>query len=238
MLSSSQRLHMVEFLIQSAQYLQVAPIVKYSALSLFTDRFLHSLPSFIRCSGSGNWLLKPVTESALQLFVFISLWISSKINESQPLSVTHLKALADKSIKEQHFTTRNFLEAVVGVIFLQEVLFLQVLNFEIGSTNVAFLFLEDIWTQINGVAKVGELIKFEVCMEVMDLLYEKEEISLLYRSPHSLAASILVASYVMTVPKQEWEFPILAWVKFVTSYKEEDIIKMVRDILKHVLQPS
>ncbi|KAE9605206.1 putative cyclin [Lupinus albus] len=189
MLSSSQRLHMVEFLIQSAQYLQVAPIVKYSALSLFTDRFLHSLPSFIRCSGSGNWLLKPVTESALQLFVFISLWISSKINESQPLSVTHLKALADKSIKEQHFTTRNFLEA--------EVLFLQVLNFEIGSTNVAFLFLEDIWTQINGVAKVGELIKFEVCMEVMDLLYEKEEISLLYRSPHSLAASILVYSLVL-----------------------------------------
>ncbi|XP_019459750.1 PREDICTED: cyclin-J18 isoform X3 [Lupinus angustifolius] len=183
MLSSSQRLHMVEFLIQSAQHLKVAPIVKYSALSLFSDRFIPSLPSFIRCSNSGNWLLKPVTESALHLFVLISLWISSKINESRSLSVTRLKALADKSIKEQHFTTRNFLEG--------EVLFLQVLNFEIGSTNVAFLFLEEIWTQIKGVAKVGELINFEACMEVMDLLYEKEETSLLYRSPHSLAASIL-----------------------------------------------
>ncbi|XP_019459749.1 PREDICTED: cyclin-J18 isoform X2 [Lupinus angustifolius] len=197
MLSSSQRLHMVEFLIQSAQHLKVAPIVKYSALSLFSDRFIPSLPSFIRCSNSGNWLLKPVTESALHLFVLISLWISSK-----------------------------------------EVLFLQVLNFEIGSTNVAFLFLEEIWTQIKGVAKVGELINFEACMEVMDLLYEKEETSLLYRSPHSLAASILVASYVMTVPKQECEFPVLAWVKFVTSCKEEDIIKMVSEILKHVLRPS
>ncbi|CAL0318521.1 unnamed protein product [Lupinus luteus] len=229
MLSSSQRLHMVEFLIQSAQHLKVAPIVKYSALSLFCERFLPSLPSLIPCSGLGNWLLKPITESALQLFVLISLWISSKINESRSLSATHLKALADKSIKEQHFTTRNFLEA--------EVLFLQVLNFEIGSTNVAFLFLEEIWTQIKGVAKVGELINFEACMEVMDLLYEKEETSLLYKSPHSLAASILVASYVMTVPKQECEFPVLAWVKFVTSCKEEDIIKMVSEILKHVLRP-
>ncbi|OIW01885.1 hypothetical protein TanjilG_31067 [Lupinus angustifolius] len=225
-------------LLQNDQHLKVAPIVKYSALSLFSDRFIPSLPSFIRCSNSGNWLLKPVTESALHLFVLISLWISSKINESRSLSVTRLKALADKSIKEQHFTTRNFLEGVVGVLFLQEVLFLQVLNFEIGSTNVAFLFLEEIWTQIKGVAKVGELINFEACMEVMDLLYEKEETSLLYRSPHSLAASILVASYVMTVPKQECEFPVLAWVKFVTSCKEEDIIKMVSEILKHVLRPS
>ncbi|MCI70859.1 cyclin-J18-like, partial [Trifolium medium] len=43
----------------------------------------------------------------------------------------------------------------------------------------------------------------------MDLLYEKEETSFFYRSPHSLAASILVVSYVMTVPKQKWEFPVL-----------------------------
>jgi hypothetical protein len=97
--------------------------------------------------------------------------------------------------------------------------------------------------ELRGVAKVGELINFEACMEIMDLLYEKEETSFLYRSPHSLAASILVictfvnyfhipnimsykllilescdlllqvVSYVMTVPKQKWEFPILAWGK-------------------------
>ncbi|KAJ1425809.1 hypothetical protein SESBI_10730 [Sesbania bispinosa] len=78
----------------------------------------------------------------------------------------------------------------------------------------------------------------------MDLLYEKEETSFLYRSPLSLAASILVVSYVMTVPKQKWDFPVLAWGKkvhqanFVTSCKEEDIIKMVKEILKHVLEPS
>jgi hypothetical protein len=97
--------------------------------------------------------------------------------------------------------------------------------------------------ELRGVAKVGELINFEACMEIMDLLYEKEETSFLYRSPHSLAASILVictfvnyfhipnimsykllilescelllqvVSYVMTVPKQKWEFPVLAWGK-------------------------
>ncbi|PWA60371.1 cyclin-J18 [Artemisia annua] len=51
----------------------------------------------------------------------------------------------------------------------------------------------------------------EVCMDIMDLLYEKEETSTLYSSPHSLAASILVASYVISVPKQRWEFPLLPW---------------------------
>ncbi|CAJ2674022.1 unnamed protein product [Trifolium pratense] len=229
-LSSSQRLNTVEFLIQSAQHLHVSPIVKYSAFSFFADRFFPSLPRFTERANSLNWLLKPVTESTLQLFVLISLWISSKIHDAKPLSVASLKSLANKSIKEQHFTHRNFLEA--------EVLFMQVLNFEIGTANIAFSFLQELWIQIRGVAKVGELINFEACMEIMDLLYEKEETSFLYRSPHSLAASILVVSYLMTVPKQKWEFPVLAWVNFMTSCKEEEIIKMVSEILKHVLEPS
>ncbi|RYR32178.1 hypothetical protein Ahy_A10g046778 [Arachis hypogaea] len=48
--------------------------------------------------------------------------------------------------------------------------------------------------ELRGVAKAGELINFEACMEIMDLLYEKEETSLLCTyscPPHSLAASIL-----------------------------------------------
>ncbi|KAL1292361.1 cyclin-J18 isoform X2 [Arachis ipaensis] len=207
-LISSQRLSLVEFLIQSAEHLQVAPVVKYSALSLFADRFLPSLPRFkIDAHNSNNWLLNPLTESALHLFAVISLWISTKMHDSRrPLSVTCLRSLANKSISEQHFTTRNFLEA--------EVLFMQVLNFEIGTTNIAFLFLQELWIQIKGVAKAGELINFEACMEILDLLYEKEETSLLCTyscPPHSLAASILVVTYVMTVPQHKWEFPILPW---------------------------
>jgi len=143
----------------------------------------------------------------------------------------------------------------------------QVLNFEIGTSNIAFFFLEDLWVQFKwvplifisilalcrllidsrfwmveyrGVARVGELISIEVCMDIMDLLYEKEEMSVHFRSPKSLAASILVysllliskfqvlwannllqssnillkvTSYVITVPRQKWEFPLLAWGK-------------------------
>ncbi|RDX83572.1 Type IV inositol polyphosphate 5-phosphatase 9, partial [Mucuna pruriens] len=228
----------IKILLASVTYsedLQVIPIVKYSALSLFADRFFPSLPNFIQLGISSSCLLRPVTHTTLQLFVLISLWISTKLHNSQPLSVSSFKSLAHSSIKEHHFTTRNFLDA--------EVLFLQVLNFEIGTTNIAFLFLEDLWIQFMGVAKVGELISIEACMEIMDLLYEKEDMSFLFRSPHSLAASILVyspvvpkfrvVSYVITVPKQKWEFPVLAWVNFVTSCKEEDIIKMVTQILKH-----
>ncbi|WVZ26974.1 hypothetical protein V8G54_000018 (mitochondrion) [Vigna mungo] len=220
------RVPLVEFFIQSAERLQVSPIVKYSAFSFLADRFVPSLPTFIQADGtsSSSWLLRPVTQSTFQLFALISLWISTKIHNSRPLSVACFKSLADTSIKEQHFTTRNFLEAV--------------LNFEIGTANIAFFFLEDLWVQFKGVAKVGELISIEVCMDIMDLLYEKEEMSAHFRSPKFLAASILVTSYVITVPKQKWEFPVLAWVNFVTSCKEDDITRLVTKILKHVLRPS
>ncbi|KAF5442920.1 hypothetical protein F2P56_035528 [Juglans regia] len=223
------RLPFVEFLIQSTQELDVGPIVKYAALSLFADRFYPSLSRFAQGNDKANWLLQPIRESNLQLFALISIWISSKIHDSCPLPVKCLKFLGDTTIKEQHFTTRDFLEA--------EVVFLQVLDFEIGTANNAFVFFEELYIQFKGVAKVGELLNFEACMDIMDLVYEKEETSLLHSS-RLLAASILVASYVITVPKKKWEFPVLPWVKFVTSCEEEHIIRLVTDILKHVFGPS
>uniref|UniRef100_A0A1J3CAK0 Cyclin-J18 n=1 Tax=Noccaea caerulescens TaxID=107243 RepID=A0A1J3CAK0_NOCCA len=69
----------------------------------------------------------------------------------------------------------------------------------------------------------------------MDLLYEKEETSLVYHSSTSLAASILVSSYIITVPKQLWEFPILPWVKMVTNKEEKEVVELVGYILAHVL---
>lgn len=79
-------------------------------------------------------------------------------------------------------------------------------------------------------------------MEILDILYETEDTSLLFNSPCSLAASTLVcmlhsnctywkmlctkamldtscfnpfqvAAYAISVPKQTWEFPILPWGK-------------------------
>ncbi|KAL4384466.1 hypothetical protein GQ457_15G004110 [Hibiscus cannabinus] len=210
--------------------LRAPPMVKYTALSLFAERFLPSLAiSMKQRNQIGSWLLRSMEESNLQLFALISIWISSKIHDSRALSVKCLKSLGDDLIRDQHFTTKDFVEA--------EVVFLQVLNFEIGISNVAFIFLEELFIQFKGVAKVGELMNFEACMDLMDLLYEKEETSLLFSSPCSLAASILVTSYVVTVPKQQWEFPVLPWVKFVTSYKEDDIGDKVKDILMHVFEP-
>ncbi|XP_028090889.1 cyclin-J18-like isoform X2 [Camellia sinensis] len=101
------------------------------------------------------------------------------MHDSHPLSVKCLKSLGDKMIKEQHFTTHDFLEAEVVLM--------------------------------QGIATVGKLVNFEACMDIMELLYEKDQTSALYNSPKYLAASILVASYVITVPKQRWEFPVLPW---------------------------
>ncbi|KAL4638027.1 hypothetical protein ACB092_03G121700 [Castanea dentata] len=202
--SSPLRLPLLQFLIQSAQELKVAPIVKYAALSLFFDRFYPSLSRFTQQGDdTANWLLQPIRESNLQLFSLISIWVSSKIHDSRPLSVKSLKSLGDKTITEQHFTTRDFVEA--------EVVLLQVLDFEIGTANNAFVFLEELYFQFKEVAKLSEVLNFEACIDIMDLLYERDETSVLYSSPRSLAASVLVASYVITVPKQRQEFPVLPW---------------------------
>ncbi|XP_058079608.1 cyclin-J18 isoform X2 [Magnolia sinica] len=200
--------HVLEFLIFSSMQLRLAPIVKYTALSLFSDRFFPSLQRktrFLQDNDSGNWLLQPLRESNLQLFALISIWISSKMHNTCPLSVKSLKSLGDEIIKDQHFTTRDFAEA--------ELVFLKVLRFEIGASNIAFVFLEELLIQFRAVAKVGDILNFDVCMDIMDLLYETEETLILYTTPRSLAASILVVSYLVTVPKQQWEFPLLPWGK-------------------------
>ncbi|KAG2261654.1 hypothetical protein Bca52824_068733 [Brassica carinata] len=196
------RRRLVEFLIQCNTQLELPPIVKYSALSLFFDRFRPCVVRFLQKKKKAeHWLLQPLTESNLQLFVLISIWISCKMHCSRGLSVQSLKSLGDKMITEQLFTVRDFMEAK------------QVLKFEIGTLNIAYTLLDDLFLQFTEVAKVGELLNFEACMDMMDLLYEKEETSVLYHSSTSLAASILVSSYIVTMPKQQWEFPILPWGK-------------------------
>ncbi|KVH96392.1 Cyclin-like protein [Cynara cardunculus var. scolymus] len=223
---STVRTPVLDFLIKSAQQLEVPPIVKYAGLSFFAERFypiisssswlivnFHHIgtdqtlagesyvtlsPGFlviIDTDSLGHWLLQPVRESNLQLFALISIWISSKIHDSHPLSVKKLKTVADKIIQEQHYTTRDFADAV--------------LDFEIGTSNIAYRFLEDLVIQLKEVAIVGYHLNFEVCMDIMDLLYEKEETSDLYSSP----------------------------LKHEMGIKEEEIIEVVRDILTHVLQP-
>ncbi|KAF5185984.1 Cyclin-j18-like [Thalictrum thalictroides] len=220
----------LEFLIRSSLKLEISPIVKYTSLTLFAERFFQSITNNNRFTTTeGNWLLqKPLTECNFQLFALISIWISTKIHNTRALSVKTLKSLGDKVIKDQHFTTRDFLEA--------EVVFLQVINFEIGASSITYIFLEDYLIQFRQLARVGELLNTEACMDIMDLLYETEEMSILYDSPRFLAAAVMVVSYITTVPQQQWEFPILPWVNHITSFDVNDIEELAKNILSHVLK--
>ncbi|KAL8519749.1 hypothetical protein ACS0TY_010619 [Phlomoides rotata] len=209
-LCSCLRSRVIEFLIQLAELLKVSPIVKYSALSLFADRFYPALSRLKEGKVKQHWLLLPIRESNLQLFALVSLWISSKFNslqihDSPHLSVKSLKYLGDKFVKEQHYTKGDFLEA--------EMVLMQVLEFGIGMSNIAFVLVEELLVQLKEMAQVGDHVKVEACMDVMDLLYEYEETSVLYSSPQALAASIVVVAYVITIPPQRWEFPVLPWGK-------------------------
>ncbi|CAL5404275.1 unnamed protein product [Camellia sinensis] len=114
-----------------------------------------------------NWLLHPMRESNLQLFALVSIWTSSKMHDSHPLSVKCLKSLGDEMIKEQHFTTRDFLEAVRG------------------GPNAS----KSHRTIVDGCICQLQL----TCFATLSLLLER------------------VASFVITVPKQRWEFPVLPW---------------------------
>ncbi|KAJ4767275.1 cyclin J18 [Rhynchospora pubera] len=227
MATRSLRRRLLEFHLQASHHLQLRPIVKYTSLSFFLDRFMPSLQrgSFTEKMQGGNcksWLLEHLRESNLQLFVLISIWISSKIHDSQSLSVRSLKALSDKIISDQHFTSRDFSDAVIG--------------YDIGTSKIVFLHLEDFFIQLRGLSKLGEIIEMDTCMEIMDLLYEEDTSSLFLTSFDSLAASILVSAYLISVPKQQWEFPLLPWVKFITLHEEQDIMRFVGCILSHVLK--
>nr|GMD21812.1 cyclin-J18 isoform X1 [Ipomoea batatas] len=238
-----RRRRVLGFLIQSAHDLHVSPIVKYSALSLFADRFYPSLSSGnpivgekrngVAASRKGmdkeNWLLDPMRESNLQLFALASVWISCKIHMSPPLSVKCLKSLGDKSITEQHFTTRDFLEA--------ELLLMQVLKFEIGVSNITYRFLEDLVIQLKDVARVGEHMNFEACMDIMDLLYEKEDTKSQFASTERLRLVALDKKYMHVFLVDTLILVFNYAVVLVTSCKEQDIVGRVRMILRHVFEP-
>ncbi|KAI3910079.1 hypothetical protein MKW92_015045, partial [Papaver armeniacum] len=74
--------------------LGVTPVVKYTALSIFAERFLPSIKHnnrYLRNKHGDNWLLQPLRQCNLQLlalislrqrnlqgFALISVWMSSK----------------------------------------------------------------------------------------------------------------------------------------------------------------
>ncbi|OEL17255.1 Cyclin-J18-like [Dichanthelium oligosanthes] len=223
---SSRRRHLLQFLLHTSKaWLRVRKMGFCGARSRRVVR---------------SWLLEPLRDSNLELFALVAVWIASKIHDLKPLSVKSLKALGDRIIADQHFTCRDFANA--------ELVFMEVVDHNIGSSSIAFIYLEELLIHFREISKLGDLLDLDVCMETLDILYETEETSLLFNSPCSLAASTLVAAYVISVPKQMWEFPILPWgdtlkklhfaVRFATSYDEEEIMKIVLTILLHVLKPD
>lgn len=232
--SSSRRRHLLQFLLHASMRLDLRPIVKYAALTFFAGRFLPALPRKMGFCGARSgrvvrsWLLEPLRDSNLELFALVAVWIASKIHDQKPMSVKSLKALGDRIIADQHFMCRDFASA--------ELVFLEVVEHNIGFSSICFIYLEELLMHFREISKIGELLDLDVCMEILDILYETEDTSLLFNSPCSLAASTLVAAYAISVPKQTWEFPILPWVRFATSYDEEEVMKIVLTILLHVLK--
>ncbi|XP_021771459.1 cyclin-J18-like [Chenopodium quinoa] len=97
--------------------------------------------------------------------------------------------------------------------------------------NSVFLVIEELMMKLRKVAKVGEMVSIEVCCDVIDLMYENDEISRMFvESPVYLMATV----YAMKVPKHRCEFPVVGWVNFESGCREEDVMWDVKLILQHV----
>ncbi|KAJ8770808.1 hypothetical protein K2173_021455 [Erythroxylum novogranatense] len=228
--------------------LQVIPIVKYMTLSLLFDRFYDSFrySRLVGVENLGHWLLKPIRESNLRL---LPLYLYGfPIDNSSPLSVKTLKSFGDKSILNDTFCS-GFLGSDGGRMCYNylnvEIVFCRFWILSLVFGNVAFTFLEDLSSRLKGMAKVGELVNLEAFMDIMDLLYETEDSSLLYSCSLSLLAStwhvflshssvlIFLASYVITVPKQRWSFCSSDFFscEFIENFKAQYILDGVIDFL-------
>ncbi|XP_074265295.1 cyclin-J18-like, partial [Silene latifolia] len=219
------------FLIETAAKLEAPPIIKYSALTLFAHRFFPYISTPSSSLQHRHFLLQnPLNYATLQLFALISLLISSKSHGYRQLRLKSLKSIGDDRIKDQHYTKTDYLDA--------EILFLQCVNFDIGTMkNSVFMTVEELLVRFKEVARVAEMVRVEVCIDVMDVLYESEAISRLFvEAPVCLAAAIVAASFVITVPKRSCEFPLVSWLRFATGCSEDDVLWIVELILEHIVK--
>ncbi|KAH9299743.1 hypothetical protein KI387_031425, partial [Taxus chinensis] len=211
--------------------LGVRPLTKYTALSFFGDRFLRALQSRATKKFRGRPLFDPSKESNLQLFALVSLWIASKIHETRPIFVGSLKSVADKHITDQHFTTRDFIDA--------ELEFMKAIDFNLGSQSILFLRLEDLLIQFRNTAVAAKDLKPSVCLDILDIMYESEDLQAAFLSTDNVSpAAILAMAYILTVPTGWSEFPLVPWIKIVCECEEKYVKTLCERILKHVLQTS
>ncbi|XP_057860699.2 cyclin-J18 isoform X2 [Cryptomeria japonica] len=222
---SSYRRAALAFLIHITQELRSRPLTKYTALCFFGDRFLRALPARGRAWENDREIrwIEPCKESNLQLFALISVWIASKIHETRPIYVGSLKSISDELITEQHFTIRDFIEATI--------------HFNLRTGNIIFMCLEDLLIQFRNTAVSAKDLKSSVCLDVLDIMYESEDLCSTFLSTDIVAAAaILVVAYILTVPRGRSEFPMIPWLKIVCRCEEEDIETLCERILMSILQ--
>ncbi|VAH88604.1 unnamed protein product [Triticum turgidum subsp. durum] len=77
---------------------------------------------------------------------------------------------------------------------------MEVVDYNVGCSNIAFIYLEQLLIQFREISKLGDLLSMDVCMEILDVLYETEDTSWLFDFPCPLAASTLVCSLNAAFP--------------------------------------
>ncbi|VAI07892.1 unnamed protein product [Triticum turgidum subsp. durum] len=77
---------------------------------------------------------------------------------------------------------------------------MEVVDYNVGCSNIAFIYLEELLIQFREISKLGDLLSMDVCMEILDVLYETEDTSWLFDFPCPLAALTLVCSLNVAFP--------------------------------------
>lgn len=149
------------------------------------------------------------------------------MHETSPISLEQLKCLANASISDYVLTASDFSE--------MEIVFLKMINFDLRARKLGIILLEDFFSQLRSTSRVGKKVSFQTCSDVFTLLYENPRFICGQASERLTAIAVLVSAYLLSVPKDECTFPLLAWASQVSKHPQDEVRNFTHKILSWVL---
>ncbi|CAM6084310.1 unnamed protein product [Calypogeia fissa] len=155
--------------------------------------------------------LYPLQACNLQILALVSFWIASKIHETKAVSLEQLRKLASSLIADQHFTKNDFIEA--------EIILMKGIKFDLTTGPQIFYAMDDLLVKFRKTARVGRFVKLQTCVTIIDLLYDfdPKELNLKDISIDEISSAILAVAYVLSVPIEKCNFPLLSWLSSISG---------------------
>ncbi|BBN14662.1 hypothetical protein MPTK1_6g13410 [Marchantia polymorpha subsp. ruderalis] len=222
--------HSLTFLLHLSEILEVEPITKYCALLFYEDRLLPLLRGLTEEEGrinlnSGHFRVYPLTLCNLQLLGSACFWISAKLHENEVPSAKTLKSLLRECVTGASFKRKDIIGA--------ERLVLEAINYDITCGPTVYSLLQILLVNLRNVTILGDFITSKACEYLLDIVYDCR--SVLKTPKPIVAAAVLAVGYIVCVPLEENNFPLLHWLTKTTNAHASHIERVVSILLSYVM---